>query len=48
MQRFNAVCGAILCRIGFHGWKFAGIDLIPTGAYVICRRCGREGYQSWL
>ncbi len=37
-----------LCRMGWHKWKIAGLDLIPTGAYVACVRCGKHGYQSWV
>lgn len=37
-----------LCRkLGWHSWKFVGIDPLPTGAYVRCSVCGEEGYQSW-
>lgn len=39
---------AFLCRIGIHRWRFAGINLIPTGAHVRCSRCGKEAYQSWI
>lgn len=37
-----------LCAIGIHRWDFAGIDLIPTGAYKQCRYCGKQRYQSWV
>ena len=36
------------CRMGWHKWEFAGIDPIPTGAYVFCARCGKQEYQSWV
>lgn len=40
--------GRFMCRIGIHRWVFAGIDLIPTGAYSECKRCGKSRYQHWL
>lgn len=40
---------AWLCRkVHMHWWKFAGIDMIPTGAYEECRVCGKGRYRSWV
>ncbi len=39
--------GRWLCKLGLHRWKFVGIDMIPTGAYVGCSRCGKAKYQPW-
>lgn len=37
-----------LCRFGIHSYRFIGITPFPTGAYVKCHRCSKEGYQSWV
>lgn len=40
---------AWLCRIGWHAYAFAGlVSLVPSGALVRCRRCGKEKYESWI
>lgn len=39
----------VLCFIGLHSWKFyALVNIVPTGAVVRCKRCGKERYQPWL
>ena len=37
-----------LCKLGWHAWEFVGIDVIPTGAWVQCRRCRKNEYHSWV